>query len=121
MAAISQLLSHSEHRKLMRSCSRNGKPQNIHSSNIVGFDIYLKDCWYWPADVLEDVLSVVSVDVCPFSTGMPALEKRLSIPNEVAYMPQLGTAYHTNMVSIQQHLHAQIPYLCTQRIEVFCH
>ncbi len=88
---------------------------------IVGFDIYLKDCWYWPADVLEDVLSVVSVDVCPFSTGMPALEQRLSIPNEVAYMPQLGTAYHTNMVSIQQPLHAQIPYLCTQRIEVFCH
>jgi len=46
---------------------------------IVGFDIYLKDCWYWPADVLEDVVSVVSVDVCPFSTGKPALEKRLSM------------------------------------------
>ncbi|KAL0022994.1 hypothetical protein WJX79_004166 [Trebouxia sp. C0005] len=67
-----------------------------------GFDIYLKDCWYWPADVLEDILSVLSVDVCPFSTGMPSLEQRLSIPNEVAYMPQLGTAYHTNMTFLQR-------------------
>ncbi|KAL0052620.1 hypothetical protein WJX82_004873 [Trebouxia sp. C0006] len=56
-----------------------------------GFDIYLKDCWYWPADVLEDVLSVVS----------------------------LGTAYHTNMTFLQRtrnYLQAWLVRLLVMRV-----
>lgn len=65
-----------------------------------GFHIYLKDVWYWPADLLEDLLSVPSVDICPFSvgTGMPVFEGKLSIPNQIAWMPQIGTAYTPDMV-----------------------
>ncbi len=61
--------------------------------------MFLKDAWYWPADFLEELLAVPSVDVCPFSLGMPSFETTLSIPNHVAWMPQLGTSYTPSMVS----------------------
>ena len=66
-----------------------------------GFDAYLKDAWYWPADLLQDLLDVPSIDVLPFLIGMPLFEQSLSIPNELAYVPQLGVDYTTNMVSPQ--------------------
>ena len=46
----------------------------------------------WPPDLLEDLLTIPSVDVCLCATRMPVFEIRLSIPNQVAWMPQ---ALHT--------------------------
>ena len=65
------------------------------------FDVYLKDAWYWPADLLQDLLDVPSVDVLPFPVGMPMFERSHSIPNELAYVPQVGVDYTTDMVSSQ--------------------
>ena len=64
-----------------------------------GHDAHLKDAWYWPADLLQDLLGVPSVDVLPFPIGMPMFERSLSIPNEVAYVPQIGIDYTNIMVS----------------------
>lgn len=66
------------------------------------FDAYLKDAWYWPADLLQDLLDVPSIDVLPFPIGMPLFEQSLSIPNELAYVPQLGVDYTTNMTFLQR-------------------
>ena len=65
-----------------------------------GFDAYLKDAWYWPADLLQDLLGVPAIDVLPFPIGMPMLEQSLSIPNQVAYVPQVGVDYTANMVRV---------------------
>ena len=53
----------------------------------------------WPPDLLEDLLTIPSVDVCLFATRMPVFEGRLSIHNQVAWMPQLGTSYTFTMVT----------------------
>ncbi len=51
----------------------------------------------WPAALLEDLLNVPSVEVIPLplSTLFTAPQ---SVPNPIAYIPQLGTILTPNMV-----------------------
>ena len=67
------------------------------------FDVFLKDACFWPGDFLQDLLSVPTVDVASFAVGMPMFENSLSVPNPIAYLPQVGTGYTCNMVSYHHH------------------
>lgn len=74
-------------------------PPHMTDECISGFEAYVKDAWYWPADLLQDLLNVSGIDVLPFPIAMPMFEQSLSIPNVIAYVPQVGIDYTPNMVS----------------------
>lgn len=64
------------------------------------FDLVLRDACYWPAALLQDTLGIDSVELWPVVILMPWLwESEFSLPNPVAYLPQVGMDFTPNMVS----------------------
>jgi len=67
---------------------------------IAEFDLILRDACYWPAAFLQDILEISSVELWPVVILMPWLwESEFSLPNPVAYLPQVGMDLTPNMVS----------------------
>ena len=65
----------------------------------------------WPAALLEDLLDIPSVEVIPLplSTIFTASQ---SVPNPIAYLPQLGTTLTPDMV--MKHLSTESSAACTE-------
>lgn len=64
------------------------------------FNIILRDVCYWPAALLQDTLGIPSIELWPVAMLMPMLwEGEFSLPNPVAYLPQVGMDFTPNMVS----------------------
>ena len=63
------------------------------------FDLVLRDTWFWPGALIQDMLSIDSVELWPTAILLPWLyEKEYSIPNPIAYIPQFAQDYTTCMV-----------------------
>lgn len=71
--------------------------------DISGYDVVLRDALYWPAALLDDILHIPSVDVLILAPLQPQFGKAFSIPNPLAYVPQLGSGLMANMVSNTGH------------------
>lgn len=62
-----------------------------------GYDLILRDTVMWPSALLGDLLQVPTVEVIPLPlTSLNAVPH--SIPNPIAYIPQLGTSLTPDMV-----------------------
>lgn len=67
------------------------------------FDLILRDACYWPAALLQDTLGIDSVELWPVGIMLPWLwESEFSLPNPVAYLPQLGMDFTPNMTFWQR-------------------
>ncbi len=65
------------------------------------YDIILRDACFWPGALLQDMLGTSSVELWPTVILMPWLwEAEFSIPNPVAYLPQVGMTFTPNMVRL---------------------
>ena len=53
------------------------------------FDLVLRDIVSWPTGLLAQMLDVPEVDVYPSGTFQPIFGQRYSVPNPVAYLPQM--------------------------------
>ena len=56
---------------------------------LAGYDVVVRDAWYWPAAVLTAKLGLPAVDVMPTSFVQPNAQLYLQAPNPLAYVPQL--------------------------------
>lgn len=65
------------------------------------FDLVLRDTWFWPGALIQDMLGIDSVELCPTAISLPWLyEKEYSIPNPIAYIPQFAKDYTPRMVQL---------------------
>ena len=65
----------------------------------IGFDMMLRDYVAWPGAMLQEVLGLPSVAVCPLPlTICGDYLYRTGTPDAAAYIPALGTSFTTNMV-----------------------
>ena len=62
------------------------------------YDVLLRDAMYWPAAILDDLLGIPSVEVLSAAPLQPFFGPMWSIPDPVAYLPQLGSGLSPNMV-----------------------
>ena len=62
------------------------------------YDVLLRDALYWPAAILDDLLGIPSVEVLSAAPFQPFFGPMWSIPDPVAYLPQLGSGLSPNMV-----------------------
>ncbi|DBA74190.1 TPA: UDP-glycosyltransferase-like protein [Trebouxia sp. C0004] len=70
----------------------------IHQLKDAEFDLILRDACYWPAAFLQDMLDINSVELWPTAILMPWLwESEFSLPNPVAYLPQVSMDFTPNM------------------------
>ncbi|KAL0043684.1 hypothetical protein WJX82_007403 [Trebouxia sp. C0006] len=70
--------------------------QALERMSNAGYDLILRDAVMWPAALLEDLLQLPSVEVLPLPvTSLQSAPQ--SIPNPVAYIPQLGVSLTPNM------------------------
>ena len=65
------------------------------------FDLMLRDAVNWPSFFLEEFLEIPSVELLPLPVMMPLMETLSSVPNPIAYVPQLGTALNSSMVGLR--------------------
>ena len=65
---------------------------------VADFNLVLGDTSVMSASILAQILEVPLVEVLPFPLIPPLFEQQQSIPNPVAYLPQLGTFYTLDMV-----------------------
>ena len=63
------------------------------------FDLVLRDFILWPTQLLSEILEIPEVELVSTGVVMPYNGRRASIPNPIAYIPQMGSALHPNMVS----------------------
>ncbi len=74
----------------------------VHSSGFIcllEFDLILRDAAMWPAALLEDILDIPSVEFIPVGVNSRHFTPH-SVPNPMAYIPQLGTAFTPEMVHL---------------------
>lgn len=62
-----------------------------------GYDLILRDAVMWPSALLGDLLQVPTVEVIPLPMSSLNAAPH-SIPNPIAYIPQLGTSLTPHMV-----------------------
>ena len=62
------------------------------------FDLVVGDSTVMSALILAQILEVPLVEVMPLPLIPPLFEQQQSIPNPVAYLPQLGTFHTLDMV-----------------------
>ena len=62
------------------------------------FDLLLWDTTNWPAYILQHDLNIPNVELIPLPLLMPLLSQSQSVPNPMAYLPQLGSSNMPAMV-----------------------
>ena len=73
-----------------------------------GYDLILRDAVMWPSALLGDLLQVPTVEVIPLPlTSLNAVPH--SIPNPIAYIPQLGTNLTPDICMVRSPLLCILP------------
>lgn len=82
---------------------------HLHSDNAflerlraANYDVLLRDAMYWPASIFDDLLGIPSVEVLSAAPLQPFFGPMWSIPDPVAYLPQLGSGLSPNMGFLQR-------------------
>ncbi len=62
------------------------------------FNLIIRDSIFWPANLMQDLLEIPSVEIFFVPLGMPFMAQAHSIPNMIAYNPQVASELTPDMV-----------------------